>query len=104
MAPYCFRTHVTIDRNMIFRKPGHMSFEEAATLPTVYLTAYYALNHLGHLQKGETILIHAGSGGVGQAAIRIAKGNRSGDIYHRRHSGKARVPPGYGRLPCDGFP
>ena len=74
MAAYCFRSHVTIDRNMIFRKPGHMSFEEAATLPTVYLTAYYALNHLGHLQKGEKILIHAGSGGVGQAAIRIAQG------------------------------
>ena len=74
MAPYCFRSHLTIDRLMVFRKPDHMSFEEAATLPTVYLTAHYALNHLAHLARGERVLIHSGTGGVGQAAIRIAHG------------------------------
>ncbi|MEM7145877.1 MAG: amino acid adenylation domain-containing protein [Verrucomicrobiota bacterium] len=74
MAPYCFRAFVTVNRHMVFKKPDHISFEEAATLPTVFLTSHYALNHLAHMQKGERILIHAGTGGVGQAAIQIAKG------------------------------
>ncbi|HLW64289.1 MAG TPA: SDR family NAD(P)-dependent oxidoreductase, partial [Gemmataceae bacterium] len=73
MVPYCFRTYVTADARMVFRKPPHMSFEQAATLPTVFLTAHYAINHLAQMQAGEKILIHAGTGGVGQAAIQIAK-------------------------------
>jgi len=73
MAPYCFRSHVTVHRNMVFRKPETMSFTEAATLPTVFLTSHYAINELARMEKGESILIHAGTGGVGQAAIQIAK-------------------------------
>ncbi len=73
MAPYCFRSHVTVHRNMVFRKPESMSFVEAATLPTVFLTSHYAINELARMEKGESILVHAGTGGVGQAAIQIAK-------------------------------
>jgi len=73
LAPYCFRSHVTVDRQMVFKQPAEMTFEQAATLPTVYLTAHYAINHLARMEPGEKILIHAGSGGVGQAAIQIAK-------------------------------
>ena len=46
--------------------------EEAATVPVVYTTAFYALVVRGNIQQGNTILIHSGSGGVGQAAISIA--------------------------------
>ncbi|KAJ5166627.1 type I iterative polyketide synthase [Penicillium canariense] len=53
--------------------PENMSFEVAATVPVVFCTAYYALFDLGHLQEGERILIHAGAGGVGQAAIMLAQ-------------------------------
>ncbi|MDA7920910.1 amino acid adenylation domain-containing protein [Verrucomicrobiales bacterium] len=73
MAPYCFRSYVTVHRNMVFRKPDTMSHVEAATLPTVFLTTHYAMNELAHMEKGESILIHAGTGGVGQAAIQIAQ-------------------------------
>lgn len=73
MAPYCFRSYVTINRNMVFRKPEKMSHVDAATLPTVFLTTHYAINELARMRKGESILIHAGTGGVGQAAIQIAK-------------------------------
>lgn len=73
MAPYCFRSHVTVHRSMVFRKPATMSFVEAATLPTVFLTSHYAINELARMEKGESILIHAGTGGVGQAAIQIAR-------------------------------
>ncbi len=73
MAPYCFRSFVTVHRNMVFRKPDTMSFVEAATLPTVFLTTHYAINELARMEKGESILIHAGTGGVGQAAIQVAQ-------------------------------
>ncbi|KAJ5628253.1 type I iterative polyketide synthase [Penicillium lividum] len=53
--------------------PNFMSFEVAATVPVVFCTAYYALFNLSDLQAGETILIHAGAGGVGQAAIQLAQ-------------------------------
>jgi len=72
MAPYCFRAYVTVDRQLVFAVPERMSFEEAATLPTVFLTAYYAICHLARARAGEKILIHAGTGGVGQAAIQTA--------------------------------
>ncbi|TVY15571.1 Compactin diketide synthase mokB [Lachnellula arida] len=53
--------------------PDHMSFEAAASIPMVFVTAYYSLFEKAHLEKGDTILIHAASGGVGQAAISLAK-------------------------------
>lgn len=48
------------------------TLEEAASVPVVYTTAYYSLVVRGRVQRGETVLIHSGSGGVGQAAISIA--------------------------------
>ncbi|XP_053215024.1 fatty acid synthase-like [Panonychus citri] len=51
--------------------PQNWTLAEAATVPVVYLTAYYGLISRGNLQSGESVLIHAGSGGVGQAAISI---------------------------------
>ncbi|KAF5912949.1 hypothetical protein HPG69_012638 [Diceros bicornis minor] len=49
-----------------------LTLEEAASVPVVYTTAYYSLVVRGRVQRGETVLIHSGSGGVGQAAIAIA--------------------------------
>ncbi|KAF1993246.1 putative polyketide synthase [Amniculicola lignicola CBS 123094] len=53
--------------------PDHMSFETAASIPMVFVTAYYGLFEKASLEKGETVLVHAASGGVGQAAIILAK-------------------------------
>lgn len=52
--------------------PKGLSFEEATTLPIIYGTAYYSLVTIAGLRPGETVLIHAGAGGVGQAAITLA--------------------------------
>ena len=52
--------------------PTGLSFEEAATLPVVFMTAWYALKTVARLKAGELILVHAGAGGVGMAAIQIA--------------------------------
>jgi synaptic vesicle membrane protein VAT-1 len=53
--------------------PDEMSFEAAAAIPVNYLTAWHCLVWLGNLRKGETVLIHAAAGGVGQAGLQISK-------------------------------
>ncbi|WP_440970640.1 NAD(P)H-quinone oxidoreductase [Peribacillus frigoritolerans] len=53
--------------------PDNLSFEEAAAIPQVFLTAYQTLFWLGELTDQETVLIHAGGSGVGTAAIQLAK-------------------------------
>ena len=55
------------------RLPDSMSFSEAASVPVVFGTAYYSLIDVAHLAAGQTVLIHAASGGVGQAAIKLAQ-------------------------------
>ncbi|XP_044001648.1 fatty acid synthase-like [Aphidius gifuensis] len=61
-----------VDRNLSWKIPDNWSFEDAATVPCAYGIAYYALYINGNIKKGEKILIHSGSGGVGQAAIILA--------------------------------
>jgi len=55
------------------RLPESMSFEEGAAFPVQYLTAYHCLITLAHAAAGETVMIHAGAGGVGTAAVQISK-------------------------------
>jgi NADPH:quinone reductase-like Zn-dependent oxidoreductase len=73
MPEGCYSTYARCPATSAAEIPADMSFEVAATVPVVYCTAYYALRDLGQLQAGERVLIHAGAGGVGQAAIMIAK-------------------------------
>ncbi|GLH14335.1 Fatty acid synthase [Gryllus bimaculatus] len=63
---------VLADPTFLWEVPSEWSLEDAATVPVVYATAYYALVVRGRMRPGESVLIHAGSGGVGQAAISIA--------------------------------
>lgn len=65
-------TVVDCDKRFLWEVPKNWTLEEAASVPVVYATAYYALVVRGGMKKGESILIHSGSGGVGQAAIAIA--------------------------------
>ena len=55
------------------RLPESMSFNDGTAFPVQYLTAYHCLITLAHAANGETVLIHAGAGGVGTAAVQIAK-------------------------------
>ncbi|XP_072140156.1 fatty acid synthase-like [Dermacentor andersoni] len=65
-------TVLAADPIMKWEIPESWTMEEAATVPVAYSTAYYALVVRGEVQPGESLLIHSGSGGVGQAAIAIA--------------------------------
>ena len=53
--------------------PSNLNFDESASIPLVGLTSYQALVDIAKLSKGESILIHAGSGGIGTFAIQLAK-------------------------------
>lgn len=68
-----FAEFCSIKQDEAALKPKNLSFEEAAGIPLVGLTSWQALFDLGNLQKGQKVLIHAGSGGVGNIAIQIAK-------------------------------
>ncbi len=64
---------VIVPASQIFEKPESLSFEEAAAIPVNYLTAYALLIVMGSLHAGEAVLIHNAGGGVGLAALDIAK-------------------------------
>ncbi len=68
-----FAEYIAIHEDDVALKPKNLSFEEAASIPLVGLTSYQALHDIMQLQKGQKILIHAGSGGVGTFAIQLAK-------------------------------
>ncbi len=66
-------SYLTIDAAFVFAMPGRLSYEEAATLPLAYLTAEYGLRRLCSITRGDRVLIHAAAGGVGLAAVQIAR-------------------------------
>lgn len=67
-----YAEYAVIPEAMAMPIPPHFSFEQAAAVPEVFLTAYQTLFRIGRLQAGETVLIHSGGSGVGTAAIQLA--------------------------------
>ena len=61
------------DHRLLCRVPLSWTFEQAAAVPVVYLTAYYGLVDLAGLRSGESVLVHAGTGGVGTAALQLGR-------------------------------
>jgi polyene macrolide polyketide synthase len=68
-----FATECTVDHRMLVPVPPDWTDEQAASVPLVFLTAYYALHDLAGLKPGESVLIHAAAGGVGMAATQLAQ-------------------------------
>ncbi|MFC5969797.1 zinc-binding alcohol dehydrogenase family protein [Halomarina salina] len=68
-----YAEYVLGDANGLFDVPENMSFEEAAGFPVQFLTAHNCLHEWGELEEGESVLIHAAAGGVGTAAVQIAR-------------------------------
>lgn len=64
---------VSVPAHMLMPAPEQFTAEEAAAFPIVFLTAYFALKRYGRLQAGESVLIQAAGGGVGTAAVQLAK-------------------------------
>ncbi len=73
LLPGSFGPVAVADHRMLALIPDGWSFVDAATLPIAYLTAAYGLRDLGELRRGERVLVHAAAGGVGMAAVRLAR-------------------------------
>jgi NADPH:quinone reductase-like Zn-dependent oxidoreductase/acyl carrier protein len=73
VGPGLFASHTTMPAALVLRKPARVRDAEAATIPIAFLTAWYALHHLGRMKKGDRVLIQAATGGVGLAAVQLAR-------------------------------
>ncbi|KAH6626290.1 phenolpthiocerol synthesis polyketide synthase ppsA [Chaetomium sp. MPI-SDFR-AT-0129] len=76
-----FKTYARATAALVAPIPDSLSFAEAATLPIAFLTAYHALVENARLEPGESVLIHAGAGGVGQAAVQLAFMLGAGEVF-----------------------
>jgi acyl transferase domain-containing protein/NADPH:quinone reductase-like Zn-dependent oxidoreductase/NAD(P)-dependent dehydrogenase (short-subunit alcohol dehydrogenase family)/acyl carrier protein len=68
-----FKQRVTVPSAVAVRKPANIDMVQAAGVASVYVTAYYALHRLAGMKAGDKVLVHAAAGGVGQAAVALAK-------------------------------
>ncbi len=75
------------DARLLAKAPRAWSFAQAASVPVAFLTAYYGLVDLGGLRAGERVLVHAGAGGVGMAAIQLAR-YRGAEVFATASPGK----------------
>lgn len=73
VALHCLATHAITDARLAIRRPSRMSVEQGAAFPIAFLTAHYALNVLAGMRAGERVLIHSATGGVGLAALQLAR-------------------------------
>ena len=76
-----YASHAVLDDAAAAPIPPNLSFAEGAALPIVYPTAHLCLKDAGRMQPGETVLVHAGAGGVGLAAIQLARAWGAGKIF-----------------------
>ncbi|MFH0995711.1 MAG: SDR family NAD(P)-dependent oxidoreductase [Pseudomonadota bacterium] len=69
----CYASEIVVPEASVIPAPPGMTFAELVTIPVAFLTAHYALHHVGHVKKGDKVLIQAATGGVGLAAVQVAR-------------------------------
>ncbi|WP_194821509.1 type I polyketide synthase [Micromonospora sp. S-DT3-3-22] len=72
--------HLCVDAHLVRRRPARLTPQEAATVPVALVTAYHSLVHLAQVRPGERVLIHHATGGVGLAAVQVARW-RGAEVY-----------------------
>ncbi|WP_437670502.1 type I polyketide synthase [Sorangium sp. So ce131] len=87
MFPRSIGPLAVADARMVIRMPEGWSFAQGAATPAVFLTAYYALVELARLQRGERLLVHAAAGGVGMAAVQLAR-HLGAEVFGTASAGK----------------
>ena len=91
-----YASRICVPRSQLFRVPQALSHAQSATFPTVFLTAYYALRQIYHVRSGATVLVHAAAGGVGLAALQLARCDGLVPIAVVGQSHKCEVARQYG--------
>jgi synaptic vesicle membrane protein VAT-1 len=91
-----YASSVVVPRAQVFRIPSGLDSAQAAAIPTVFLTAWFALHELAHLRPREKVLVHSAAGGVGSAAVQLARlaGGQVIAVVGAPH--KAALPEGLG--------
>jgi NADPH:quinone reductase-like Zn-dependent oxidoreductase/acyl carrier protein len=72
-APGALAAHVVVPAELAVPVPASLDVAEAATIPVAYLTALHALREVANVRPGDRVLVHAAAGGVGMAAVRLAR-------------------------------
>src|ERR1700745_3750405 len=94
-----YAEYLAVKPALIAKKPSNFSFEEAASVPVASQTAWHGLFTHGHLEKGQTVLIHAGAGAVGAYAVQLASHAGAAVIATARASDEAYLKSlGAGRV------
>ncbi|MFD9044896.1 type I polyketide synthase [Streptomyces bottropensis] len=90
LGPATFGPVAVTDHRWLAPMPEGWSFEQAAAVPIAYLTAYYGLVDLAGVRPGQKVLVHAGAGGVGTAAVQLAR-HLGAEVYATSSAGKRQV-------------
>ncbi len=94
-----YTSDLIVPASQVVAIPEGVSFEAAAAIPVNYLTAWYMLIHLGNVQPGDRVLVHAVAGGVGQAALQICKW-RGAEVFGTASASKHARLREYGVAHC----
>jgi len=92
--------YIAADASLLAHKPKNLSMRGAASLPLVTITAWEGLIDHAHVHEGQTVLIHAGAGGVGNIAVQIAVASGA-KVFATVSPDKARIVEAYGATPID---
>jgi NADPH2:quinone reductase len=91
---------VSVDADLLAHKPGNLSMREAAALPLITITAWEGLVDRAKVHAGQTVLIHAGAGGVGHIAVQIARAYGA-EVFATVSSEKKKIVEEFGASPID---
>jgi NADPH:quinone reductase len=91
---------VAVDADLLAHKPKNLSMREAAALPLITITAWEGLVDRAKVHAGQTVLIHAGAGGVGHIAIQIARAYGA-EVFATVSPDKKEIVEGFGATPID---
>lgn len=91
---------IAVDADLLARKPGNLSMREAAALPLVAITAWEGLVDRAKVLANQTVLIHAGAGGVGHVAVQIARAYGA-NVFATVSADKKKIVENFGAVPID---
>lgn len=94
-------SHVSVKSSRVIPIPDEMGLDEAAAMPVTYLTAHHMLHYLGHLKKGESVLIHGGAGGVGTAALQLCQWAGIEQVWATASGHKSEIIESFGGIAID---
>lgn len=92
--------YIAVDAELLALKPASLSMREAAALPLIVITAWEGIVDRARVHEGQTVLVHAGAGGVGHIAIQLAKA-AGAKVFVTVSEEKRHIVEGFGAIPID---